>query len=65
MTKYLRVTVEGCNIGCCTEPLYQPLDPLTEYSEDDLTEIGQDVVNEVHSWGYEVVDESEVPEGKR
>lgn len=63
--KYLRVDVEGCVLGCCNNPIYEPLDPLTEYTEEDLLSIGQDVVNEQHSWGYVVVDEDEVPEGER
>lgn len=63
--KYLRVDIEGCVIGCCSEPIYTALDGLTEYTDKDLVEIGQDIVNEQHSWGYEVVDENEVPENER
>lgn len=63
--KYLRVDVEGCVQGCCNDPLYSGLDPLTEYDEDALLEIGQDMVNEQHSWGFRVVDEEDVPEGDR
>jgi hypothetical protein len=63
--KYLRVNIEGCVQGCCNDPVYSSLDPLTEYSEKDLLAIGQDMANEVHSWGYDVVDEDEVPEGYR
>ena len=63
--KYLRVDIEGCVVGCCNEPLYTALDPLTEYTEDDLLNIGQDMANEQHSWGHRVVDEDEVPERDR
>lgn len=63
--KYLRIDIEGCVQGCCSRPIYTALDSLTEYDEDDLVEIGRDVANEQHSWGYSVVDESEVPEGDR
>lgn len=62
--KYLKVTIEGCNVGC-GETRYEPLDGLTQYSEQDLIEIGQDAANEAHSWGYAVVDEDEVPVGDR
>jgi len=63
--KYLRVDVEGCHINC-DETLYTPLDPLTQYTEKDLLEIGQEMVNEhVGGWGCKVIDEDEVPEGDR
>lgn len=64
MKRYLKVEIEGCNVGC-GQTVYARLDDLTEYTDDDLEEIGQDEANEVHSWGYSVVDESEVPEGDR
>lgn len=60
--KYLRVTVEG---PYDTTTVYEALDPLTEYTEKDLLEIGQDVVQNVYTWGHAVVDESEVPDGDR
>lgn len=62
--RYLKVHVEGCNVGC-GGALYSALDDLTRYTEEDLLQIGQDMANEEHSWGMEVVDESEVPEGDR
>lgn len=64
MTKYLRVDIEGCVVGCCAEPVYTALDADT-YTEDELLQIGQDTANEVHSWGHRVVDEDEVPEKYR
>lgn len=60
--KYLRVSISG-RYG--DEQVYERLDPLTEYSERDLKEIGQDLVNQEYSWGVEVVDEEEVPEDER
>jgi hypothetical protein len=63
--KYLRVDIEGCVQGCCNQPVYARLDPLTEYSDKDLGEIAQEEANEVHSFGYRLVDESEVPKGER
>lgn len=60
--KYLRVNISG-RYG--DEHVYERLDPLTEYSEKDLEEIGQDLVNQEYSWGVEVVDEEEVPEDER
>jgi hypothetical protein len=65
MAKYLRVDIEGCVQGCCSDPVYTPLNYLTKYSERDLLEIGRDVANEQHSWGCQLVDESEVPERER
>jgi len=65
MARYLRIDIEGCVVGCCPDPVYAKLDGLTEYSEKDLERIGQDEANEVHSWGYSVVDESEVPVKER
>lgn len=62
--KYLRVDVEGCVVGCCNEPLYARLDSPS-YTEDELLTIGQDMVNEQHSWGFQQVDEEDVPEGDR
>lgn len=62
--KYLKVHVEGCHIACDAD-LYAPLDPLTEYREEDLLDIAQEMVNERHSWGTQVVDEDEVPERER
>jgi hypothetical protein len=64
MTKYLRVDIEGCVQGCSKDPVYTPLDDV-EYTDEELCDIGQDAANEEHSWGYKVVDESEVPEGER
>ena len=62
--KYLKVTIET---PYDTIVRYTPLDDNTEYSEADLVAVGQDVVNEVCSWGIGEgpIDESEVPEGER
>lgn len=62
--KYLKVTIET---PYDTLVRYTPLDDGAEYSQDDLERIGQDVVNEVCSWGIgeRLLDESEVPEGER
>lgn len=60
--KYLKVTV---NSRYGDETLYTPLDEGAEYTESDLLEIGQDLMNNEFSWGMEEVDESEVPEGDR
>lgn len=64
MSKYLKVTVET---PFDTIVRYTPLDDGEEYSEADLLAIGQDVVNEVCSWGIgeRLLDESEVPEEER
>lgn len=64
MVRYLRVDIEGCNVGCGLT-LFSALDPMTEYTDADLEEIGQDLANEQHSWGWEVVEEDEVPENER
>jgi hypothetical protein len=64
VTEYIRVDVEGCVQGCCNDPLYGRLDN-PPYTEDQLLEIGQDMVNEQHSWGYHVVNEEDVPEDER
>ncbi|MGW0682905.1 hypothetical protein ACWD2L_06025 [Streptomyces sp. NPDC002754] len=64
MTKYLRVDIEGCVIGCCNDPTYEALDADT-YTDDELLTLGQDVANEQHSWGCAVVDEVDVPESHR
>lgn len=59
--KYLRV---DCEVGT-VDKIFEALDPLTEYSEDDLREMAADLFNNEYSYGYRVVDESEVPEGER
>jgi len=65
VTRYLKVHVEGCHVGCDAD-LYAALDhPEGEYKAGELEQWAQDLVNERHSWGYEVVDESDVPEGER
>lgn len=62
--RYLKVTIET---PFDTLVRYTPLDDGTEYSQADLIQIGQDLVNEVCSWGIgeRLLDESEVPEGER
>lgn len=60
--KYLKVTVEG---PYDTTTVYERLDPLTEYPEEDLLRMGADLVQNVYSWGHAVVDEDEVPVGDR
>lgn len=63
MTRYLRVSISG-KYG--DEVHYTPLEDR-KYTWEELQQIGQDVVNEEYSWGIgeELLDESEVPEGKR
>jgi len=62
--RYLKVTIET---PFDTLVRYTPLDDDKEYSQADLLAIGQDLVNEVCSWGIGEgpVDESEVPEEER
>lgn len=60
--KYLKVNISS-RYG--DEHVYERLDDLTEYSEKDLQEICHDMVNNVYSWGYSVVDEDVVPEDER
>lgn len=64
MTRYLRVSISG-KYG--DEVHYTPLEDGVDYTWEELQQIGQDVVNEEYSWGIgeELLDESEVPEGKR
>jgi hypothetical protein len=64
VTKYLRVTISG---PYNEEIRYVPLDDGVEYSWEELQQIGQDVVNEVYSWGIdeELLDEEDVPEEGR
>lgn len=62
--KYLKVEIEG-KFTSSDITAYTPLDPLTEYSDVDLRELGQEIVNNELPWGYEVVDEDDVPEGER
>lgn len=64
MARYLRVDVEGPVVGS-GRIVYTALDGATDYTDKDLEEIAQDVVNSVYSWGHSVVDESEVPENDR
>ena len=62
--RYLKVTIETPHD---TIVRYTPLEDGVEYSEADLLQIGQDIVNEVCSWGIGegAIDESEVPEEER
>lgn len=62
--KWLRVDIEGCVQGCCQQPVYCGLD-REDYSDEELREFAQDIANETHSFGYRMVDESEVPEGEK
>lgn len=64
MTKYLKVEIEGKYVGQDTT-VYQPLEDGEEYSEKELKEWAQDLVNQEYSWGHSVVDEDEVPEDER
>lgn len=62
--RYLKVTIET---PYDAHVRYTPLDDKAEYTQEDLLQIGQDVVNEFCSWGIGdvLLDESEVPEGER
>lgn len=63
--KYLKVHTDGCHHNCGFT-VYDRLDPLTEYSEQELTQIAQDMFNEhFGNWSQDVVDEDEVPEQER
>lgn len=61
MKKYLKVVIDG---KYDSETHYIELEDQ-EYTEAELLQFGQDIVNEQYSWGQSVVDESEVPEGER
>lgn len=61
---WLKVAIEGCHPGCDAD-LYTELDPLTRYTEKELLDIGQDMVNERHSWGIELIEDDAVPDGER
>lgn len=58
--KYLKVHIETPTDQA---DLYAQLD--SEFTEKQLLEIGQDMVNEYASWGFDLVDASDVPEGNR
>ena len=62
--KYLRVSLET---PYDSVDLYAPLEDGREYSQEELLEAGQDMVNNWCSWGIGdgPVDESEVPENER
>lgn len=60
--KYLKVTVEG---PYDSTTVYEALDPLTDYTEEELQEVGRDAAQNVYTWGYAVVDEDVVPVGDR
>ncbi|WP_327292483.1 hypothetical protein [Streptomyces sp. NBC_01198] len=64
MKRYVKVDIEGKFVGTDVT-VFTPLDDGKEYSPDELEEIAQDVVNQEYTWGFDVVDESEVPEGER
>jgi hypothetical protein len=63
VTKYLKVEIEGKYVGQDVT-VYQPLDD-EEYSEKELEEWAQDLVNNEFTWGHSVVDEEDVPEDER
>jgi len=62
--KYLKVEIEGKFVGSDVT-LYARLDGDEEYTDADLDEIAQNLVNEEFPWGQSVVDERDVPEGER
>ncbi|AFU62113.1 hypothetical protein D854_gp29 [Streptomyces phage R4] len=62
--KYLKVEIEGKFVGSDVT-LYARLDGDEEYTDADLDEIAQNLVNEEFPWGQSVVDERDVPEGDR
>ena len=62
--KYLKVDIEGKFVGSDVT-LYARLDGDEEYTDADLDEIAQNLVNEEFPWGQSVVDERDVPEGER
>ncbi|AFO10925.1 hypothetical protein ELB20_59 [Streptomyces phage phiELB20] len=62
--KYLKVDIEGKFVGSDVT-LYARLDGDEEYTDADLDEIAQNLVNEEYPWGQSIVDERDVPEGDR
>jgi hypothetical protein len=65
MSKYLKVVISGRNGD---ETHWVELEDREEpYSDQELTEIGRDCVNEQYPWGIgdRLYDEDEVPEGER
>lgn len=64
MKRYLRVSISGKHGD---EVHYAALEDGVDYTLEELQQIGQDVVNEEYSWGFdeELLDESEVPEDHR
>lgn len=63
---YLKVHIEGPHIGD-DHTRYEELEDhdLEPWSESELLSRGQDIVNEVYTWGHSVVPEEDVPEGER
>ena len=62
--RYLKVDIEGKYIGD-DRTIYQPLDEGVEYTDADLEQYAQDVVNQEFAWGHDVVSEDQVPESER
>ena len=60
--RYLRVVI---NTPYDSSYVYEPLDQLSEYTEKDLDSIAQDIFYNEYNYGFDVVDESDVPEHER
>lgn len=71
MTKrYLKVHIEGPGVHDEVTKYEELEDYLDEdgeptWTEDEVLARAQDIVNEVYSWGHEVLTEDQVPEGDR
>lgn len=67
---YLEVHIEGPYVSD-DHTRYEELDGYKDeggevtYSDVELEERAQDIVNQVYTWGHKVVPESKVPEGER
>lgn len=67
---YLKVHIEGPYVSD-DHTRYELIDGYKDedgevlWSNEELEERAQDVVNQVYSWGHSVVPESEVPEDER
>ena len=58
MARYLRVDIETIHDSY---PVFDRLDDLTEYTENELEEVAEVLFGNECNYGYSVVDESEVP----
>lgn len=66
MKKYLKVHIEG---PCINDDVtkYEELEDYDEspWTEAELLDRAQEMVNETYTWGHDVVNEEDVPEGER